>query len=83
MSRLPAGCSSMSDRAVRRIILTVNFSPQGVSEDTKAAAYRTWLGFMKGFAGKLGWSAEELVQQANFFSTTIGAPCCQPSEGLS
>ena len=46
--------------------------PQNVAEDTKAAAYRTWLGFYKGFAGKLGWSPEELVQCANFFSQTIG-----------
>lgn len=45
---------------------------QRVPEDTKAAGYRTWLGFYKGFAGKLGWSAEELVQQANDFSQIIG-----------
>ena len=49
---------------------------QAVSEDTKAAAYRTWLGFYKSFAGKLGWSSEELVQQANYFATDIiGAYC--------
>lgn len=41
-------------------------------EDTKAAGYRTWLGFYKGFCGKIGWSAEDLVQQANFFSQVIG-----------
>ncbi len=50
---------------------------QAVSGETKAAAYRTWLGFYKGFAGKLGWSPEELVQQANYFATDIiGALSC-------
>lgn len=45
---------------------------QRVPEDTKAAGYRTWLGFYKGYCGKIGWSPEELVQQANYFSEVIG-----------
>lgn len=50
---------------------TIDEALQGVSADTKASAYRTWLGFYKGFAGKLGWQPEELVQQANYFATDI------------
>ena len=28
---------------------------------TKERAYGTWLGFYKGFAGKLGWDSAQLV----------------------
>lgn len=45
--------------------------------ETKERAYATWLGFYKGFTGKLGWDSAELVQAANYFSTVIGAPACR------
>ncbi len=44
---------------------------------TKERAYGTWLGFYKGYAGKLGWDSAELVQAANHFSEVIGAPATQ------
>jgi len=40
---------------------------------TKERAYGTWLGFYKGYAGKLGWDSAALVQEANHFSGVIGA----------
>ena len=64
--KLNAGIHKLMDQCVSMPTL------QHVPEDTKAAGYRTWLGFYKGFAGKIGWSPEELVQQANYFSEVIG-----------
>lgn len=43
-----------------------------LSESSKGAAYQSWLGFYKSSLKWIGWSAEHLVQQANFFSETIG-----------
>ena len=40
--------------------------------ETKERAYATWLGFYKGFVGKLRWDSTELVQMANYFSEVIG-----------
>ena len=48
---------------------------RGVELATKERAYGTWLGFYKGYAGKLGWDSAELVQAANQFSEVIGAAC--------
>ena len=45
----------------------------GVDLATKERAYGTWLGFYKGYAGKLGWDSAALVQEANHFSGVIGA----------
>ena len=39
---------------------------------TKERAYGTWLGFYKGYAGKLGWDSAQLVQEANHLSEVIG-----------
>lgn len=36
-------------------------------------AYRTWLGFYKGFLKMCKWTPERLVQTANLFAATLGA----------
>ncbi len=56
-----------------------------VDAETKAQAYRTWLGFYKGYVKACGWGLPELVQQANHFARVIGAAppaaaACMPCE---
>ena len=43
-----------------------------IPETSKTSAYQAWLGFYNSFKSKLRWSPAELVQQANYFSQTIG-----------
>lgn len=43
-----------------------------IPESSKTSAYQAWLGFYNSFKSKLRWTPAELVQQANYFSQTIG-----------
>ena len=43
-----------------------------MDEQSKVKAYQAWLGFYNSFKGKLRWTPEQLVQQANIFSQSIG-----------
>lgn len=43
-----------------------------VDEDNKSQAYRTWLGFYKGFMKLCRWNPEQLVQAANRYAGTLG-----------
>lgn len=43
-----------------------------IPESSKTTAYQAWLGFYNSFKSKLRWTPAELVQQANYFSQTIG-----------
>ena len=43
-----------------------------IPESSKSSAYQAWLGFYNSFKSKLRWTPAELVQQANYFSQTIG-----------
>ena len=45
-----------------------------MDEQSKVKAYQAWLGFYNSFKGKLRWTPEQLVQQANIFSQSIGKP---------
>ncbi|KAL3162374.1 hypothetical protein ABBQ32_010052 [Trebouxia sp. C0010 RCD-2024] len=47
-----------------------------IPETSKTSAYQAWLGFYNSYKSKLRWTATELVQQANYFSQTIG--CDEP-----
>ena len=44
-----------------------------VDPESKAAAYRTWLGFYKTHVRACGWDLPQLVQQANHFAEVVGA----------
>jgi hypothetical protein len=39
-------------------------------------AYRTWLGFYKGFCKLCKWDPTRLVQAANHYAATLGALTC-------
>jgi ATP-dependent RNA helicase MSS116 len=43
-----------------------------VQDSSKTSAYQAWLGFYNSYKSKLRWTPEHLVQQANYFSQTIG-----------
>eukprot|EP01116_Phalansterium_solitarium_P021289 TRINITY_DN6559_c0_g1_i1.p1 TRINITY_DN6559_c0_g1~~TRINITY_DN6559_c0_g1_i1.p1 ORF type:complete len:662 (-),score=187.74 TRINITY_DN6559_c0_g1_i1:493-2382(-) len=43
-----------------------------VDEDSKANAYRTWLGFYKAFVRQFGWSLPQLVAEGNHYAEIIG-----------
>ena len=43
-----------------------------IEDSTKSSAYSAWLGFYNSFKKALRWTPEQLVQQANYFSQTIG-----------
>lgn len=45
-----------------------------LSDASKGSAYQAWLGFYNSFKKPLRWTPEQLVQQANAFSQTIGEP---------
>lgn len=47
-----------------------------VQDSSKTSAYQAWLGFYNSYKSKLRWTPEHLVQQANYFSQTIG--CDEP-----
>merc|ERR1711865_1365020 len=49
----------------------VELAVSKVPKDVKQKAYLAWLGQMKGEAGKLGWSKEELVRQANSMARDV------------
>ena len=42
---------------------------------TKGCAYQAWMGFYNSYKKFLRWSPEQLVQQANYFSRTLGEFC--------
>lgn len=52
----------------------LNKALTNVDEDTKAKAYRAWLGFHKTFTKQLQLSNEGLVQQANEYAEGLGCP---------
>lgn len=43
-----------------------------IPDSSKTSAYQAWLGFYNSYKSKLRWTPAELVQQANYFSQTIG-----------
>lgn len=49
-----------------------------IPESSKISAYQAWLGFYNSFKSKLRWTPAELVQQANYFSQTIGQSSSSP-----
>ena len=54
---------------------TVNQALARVDVRTKEQAYVAWLGFYNGSCGKMGWSKETLVQNANRYAIEVlGCP---------
>ncbi|CAL8464262.1 g3797 [Coccomyxa elongata] len=51
-----------------------------VQYESKAQAYRTWLGFYKGFLKMCKWTPERLVQAANQYAATLGCSGPPPIE---
>lgn len=58
----------------RRQLDEVSGGLRRVDPKTAEQTYQAWLGYYNGSLRKLGWSKEQLVQQANFFSQVIGLP---------
>lgn len=58
----------------RRALDEVQAALRRVDSKTAEQCYQAWLGYYNGSLRKLGWSKEQLVQQANFFSAVIGLP---------
>jgi ATP-dependent RNA helicase MSS116 len=59
---LPAGDA---EAAAQRALARVDY-------ETKAQAYRTWLGFYKGFCKMCGWTPADLVAAANRYAASLG-----------
>ena len=50
-------------------------SVAGTNAPSAAQAYRTWLGFYKGFMKLCRWNSEQLVQAANRYAASLGESC--------
>lgn len=56
----------------RRTLDEVMAGLRRIDPKTCEQAYQAWLGYYNGSVRKLGWSKEQLVQQANFYSQVLG-----------
>ena len=50
-------------------------SVAGMNASFAVQAYRTWLGFYKGFMKLCRWNPEQLVQAANRYAASLGESC--------
>jgi len=53
------------------LVRTLQEKAKGVDTDTKAQAYRAWMGYYNSSTRALGWSKEELVRQAENFAREV------------
>ena len=71
-----AALAGSTDAALRS---AVGAAMVRVSEETRAQTYQAWLGYYNGMLGKLKWSKEELVRQANLLSSHVWAQLEPPA----